>query len=61
MGSFVGDLDLPGAASIVRDAEKDMFRLGADEAHHEGYEQGYAAGVVASEKKEEKVNADTGL
>ena len=38
---LVGDLDLPGARSIVRPAERDMFRLGADEA----YDLGYAAGV----------------
>jgi coenzyme F420-0:L-glutamate ligase/coenzyme F420-1:gamma-L-glutamate ligase len=38
---LVGDLDLPGARSVVRPAERDMFRLGADEA----YDQGYAAGV----------------
>jgi len=38
---LVGDLDLPGARSIVRSAERDMFRLGADEA----YDQGYAAGI----------------
>jgi coenzyme F420-0:L-glutamate ligase/coenzyme F420-1:gamma-L-glutamate ligase len=36
---LVGDLDLPGARSIVRPAERDMFRLGADEA--------YAAGLAA--------------
>jgi len=40
-GDLVGDLDLPGARSIVRPPERDMFRLGADEA----YDQGYAAGV----------------
>nr|WP_274636965.1 coenzyme F420-0:L-glutamate ligase [Microbacterium bovistercoris] len=38
---LVGDLDLPGARSIVRPAERDMFRVGTDEA----YDQGYAAGV----------------
>ncbi|MBM3714953.1 MAG: coenzyme F420-0:L-glutamate ligase [Actinobacteria bacterium] len=38
-GDLVGDLDLPGARSIVRPAERDMFRLGADEA--------YAAGLAA--------------
>jgi coenzyme F420-0:L-glutamate ligase/coenzyme F420-1:gamma-L-glutamate ligase len=38
---LVGDLDLPGAHTIVRPAERDMFRLGTDEA----YEQGYATGV----------------
>lgn len=38
-GDLVGGLDLPGARSIVRDPERDMFRLGADEA--------YAAGIAA--------------
>ncbi|GAA3757848.1 hypothetical protein GCM10022240_08290 [Microbacterium kribbense] len=38
---LVGDVDLPGARSIVRPAERDMFRLGADEA----YDLGYAAGA----------------
>ncbi|BDZ40314.1 coenzyme F420-0:L-glutamate ligase [Microbacterium suwonense] len=52
MGRFVGELDLPGAASIVRDAERDMFRLGADEAHRAGYEEGFAAGVAASSNEE---------
>ncbi|MGV9193664.1 coenzyme F420-0:L-glutamate ligase [Microbacterium sp. MC2] len=44
MGRLVGPLTLPGAASIVRPIEKDMFRLGADEAHRHGYAEGYAAG-----------------
>lgn len=39
---LVGPLDLPGARSIVRDAERDMFRLGADEA--------FAAGVAAGRR-----------
>lgn len=47
MGRFVGGLELPGAGSIVRDAEKDMFRLGADEAHQAGYAEGYAAALAA--------------
>jgi coenzyme F420-0:L-glutamate ligase/coenzyme F420-1:gamma-L-glutamate ligase len=38
---LVGDLDLPGARSIVRSLANDMFRLGADEA----YAEGFAAGV----------------
>jgi len=38
---LVGDLDLPGARSIVRSLANDMFRLGADEA----YADGFAAGV----------------
>jgi len=36
---LVGDLDLPGARSIVRPGEADMFHQGADEA--------YAAGLAA--------------
>lgn len=40
---LVGALDLPGARTIVRPAERDMFRLGADEAYAEGYEAGRAA------------------
>lgn len=56
MGALVGDLDLPGAASIVRDAERDMFRLGADEAHALGYDDGYAAGLAA---RDARTTADT--
>lgn len=46
LAHLVGDLDLPGARSIVRPAERDMFRLGAAEAHAEGYDEGYAAGYA---------------
>ena len=35
------DLDLPGARSIIRPAERDLFRLGADEAYNEGYRDGF--------------------
>jgi coenzyme F420-0:L-glutamate ligase/coenzyme F420-1:gamma-L-glutamate ligase len=42
-GDLVGDLDLPGARSIVRDPERDMFRQGADEAYAEGFAAGRAA------------------
>jgi coenzyme F420-0:L-glutamate ligase/coenzyme F420-1:gamma-L-glutamate ligase len=42
-GDLVGDLDLPGARSIVRPAERDMFHLGADEAYAAGFEAGRAA------------------
>jgi coenzyme F420-0:L-glutamate ligase / coenzyme F420-1:gamma-L-glutamate ligase len=41
---LVGGLDLPGARSIVRPAERDMFRLGADEA----YAAGFAAGAASA-------------
>lgn len=39
---LVGPLDLPGARSIVRPLDRDMFRLGADEAYAEGYAAGRA-------------------
>lgn len=57
---FVGPLTLPGAASIVRPPEKDMFHLGADEARRAGYEEGFAAGRAALEN-ERDVHADTGI
>ncbi|RZU63773.1 coenzyme F420-0:L-glutamate ligase/coenzyme F420-1:gamma-L-glutamate ligase [Microterricola gilva] len=43
---LVGELDLPGAASIVRPSERDMFRLGSEEARAEGVAEGYEAGLV---------------
>lgn len=39
---LVGPLDLPGARAIVRPLERDMFRLGADEAYAEGFAAGLA-------------------
>lgn len=44
---LVGDLTLPGARSIVRDSEADMFRLGSAEAYAEGFAAGSAAGSAA--------------
>lgn len=44
---LVGPLDLPGARSINRPSERDMFRLGADEAWADGFAQG-AASVVGT-------------
>ena len=41
LAHLVGDLDLPGARSIQRPAERDLFRLGADEAYNEGYRDGF--------------------
>lgn len=41
LGHLVGDLDLPGARSIVRPGDRDMFRQGADEAYDEGYRAGF--------------------
>lgn len=43
MGHLVGDLDLPGARTIVRVGPDDMFRLGTKEAWDEGYEAGLRA------------------
>lgn len=40
MSALVGDLDAPGARSLVRPAEQDMFRLGSDEAYAEGFRAG---------------------
>lgn len=36
----------PGARALVRNAEKDMFRLGTDEAWAAGFEAGRAAGAA---------------
>lgn len=44
-GDLVGDLDLPGARSIVRDPARDMFRRGADEAYADGYAAGAGGGA----------------
>jgi coenzyme F420-0:L-glutamate ligase/coenzyme F420-1:gamma-L-glutamate ligase len=44
----VGPLDLPGAASIIRAPERDMFRTGSDEA----YAQGLAARAATGEHGE---------
>ncbi len=43
LGHLVGDLDLPGAAAIIRPAAEDMFRLGTGEAWAEGYKAGLQA------------------
>lgn len=43
-GDLVGPLDLPGAASILRPAARDLFHTGAREA----YDAGFAAGLAAT-------------
>ena len=40
LADLVGELDLPGARTLVRPADQDMFRLGSDEAHAEGFRDG---------------------
>ncbi|WP_092969463.1 coenzyme F420-0:L-glutamate ligase [Agromyces sp. CF514] len=41
LGRYVGELDLPGARSIQRPPERDLFRVGADEAYDNGYRDGF--------------------
>ncbi|WP_167139119.1 coenzyme F420-0:L-glutamate ligase [Diaminobutyricimonas sp. TR449] len=43
LGRLVGGFDEPGARSIVRPAEHDMFRLGTEEAWRAGFEAGRSA------------------
>ncbi|MEO6504570.1 MAG: coenzyme F420-0:L-glutamate ligase [Terrimesophilobacter sp.] len=43
---FVVGLDAPGARSIIRDAEHDMFRQGSAEARAEGFAAGLDAGLA---------------
>jgi coenzyme F420-0:L-glutamate ligase/coenzyme F420-1:gamma-L-glutamate ligase len=40
---LVDSLDVPGARSIVRPSERDMFRIGADEAYAAGFAAGSAS------------------
>jgi coenzyme F420-0:L-glutamate ligase/coenzyme F420-1:gamma-L-glutamate ligase len=40
LGDLVGDLDSPGARTVVRPAELDMFRLGTDESYTQGFRDG---------------------
>ncbi|RXZ47113.1 coenzyme F420-0:L-glutamate ligase [Agromyces binzhouensis] len=47
LAHLVGPLDLPGARSIARPAERDLFRLGTDEAMAQGTVAGRTAGYSA--------------
>lgn len=40
LGELVTGLDAPGARTLVRPAEQDMFRLGSDEAYAQGFRAG---------------------
>ncbi|SIT86864.1 coenzyme F420-0:L-glutamate ligase [Microbacterium sp. RU33B] len=42
-GDLVGDLDLPGARSIIRPAERDFFHTGSAESYAEGFAAGAAS------------------
>jgi coenzyme F420-0:L-glutamate ligase/coenzyme F420-1:gamma-L-glutamate ligase len=47
MAHFVTEEDGPGARALVRNAERDMFRLGSDDAFAAGFAAGRAAGAAA--------------
>lgn len=40
LGHLVGNIDLPGARTLVRSADQDMFRQGSDEAYAAGVRDG---------------------
>jgi len=48
---LVGDLDLPGARSIVRDPARDLFHTGS----RESWEAGYAAGLAAASAEDRQL------
>ncbi|MEO8908318.1 MAG: coenzyme F420-0:L-glutamate ligase [Microbacteriaceae bacterium] len=48
MARLVTEDDGPGARSIVRTGESDMFRRGSAEAYADGYADGYAAALTAA-------------
>lgn len=44
LGHLIRPVQEPGARTLIRPAEEDLFRLGAAEAHLEGFHEGFAAG-----------------
>lgn len=57
LGQYVTESpDTPGARSIVRPAEEDMFRLGTDEAYQAGFEAGFIQGVRESGQNRSSVD-----
>lgn len=51
MGHLIRPMQEPGARTLIRPAEDDLFRMGSAEAHLEGFQEGFTAGrrsVVAS-------------
>ena len=53
MGHLVTGLDAPGARSLVRPSDEDMFRLGSREAYDEGFAAGRAERGGASQTPSE--------
>jgi coenzyme F420-0:L-glutamate ligase / coenzyme F420-1:gamma-L-glutamate ligase len=60
LGHLVGDLALPGARSIVRPAESDMFRWGSEEAYARGFRAGAAEASSVSGDGSTATPAGTG-
>lgn len=58
LGRLVGELGEPGARAIVRPAEEDLFRLGADEAYAEGLRDGRVESSTLSQIQESTRGAD---
>ncbi|QEO10620.1 coenzyme F420-0:L-glutamate ligase [Protaetiibacter larvae] len=52
LGHLVTGMDAPGARALIRPAERDMFRLGAEEAWREGYAAGLHAARQGSPPRE---------
>ncbi|ELT44131.1 coenzyme F420-0:L-glutamate ligase [Arthrobacter nitrophenolicus] len=44
MGHLIRPMQEPGAQTLIRPAEDDLFRLGSAEAHSEGFQEGFEAG-----------------
>lgn len=44
LGHLIRPIQEPGARTLIRSAEDDLFRLGSAEAHLEGFREGFAAG-----------------
>ncbi|WP_461186637.1 coenzyme F420-0:L-glutamate ligase [Arthrobacter sp. Z4-13] len=44
MDHLMRPLEEPGARTLIRPADEDLFRLGSAEAHLEGFHEGFAAG-----------------
>jgi coenzyme F420-0:L-glutamate ligase / coenzyme F420-1:gamma-L-glutamate ligase len=57
LGRFVVGLDAPGARSIIRDAEHDMFRQGSAEARAEGFAAGLAHAATRAPATDARTDA----
>ncbi len=55
MGQHVVDADGPGARSLVRSSDEDMFRRGSAEAYEDGYRDGYAEGSRESSEERDGI------